>query len=89
MKTYKLEVFGKVQGVYFRQSTQQYCTQNGIVGQVCNKPDGSVEIIAKGPIESLEKLVEWAKVGPPRAVVNKTIVEEIPDQAFTRFSIVR
>ena len=89
MKTIRIEVFGKVQGVYFRQATKAFCNQTGIKGQVRNRKDGSVEIIAQGSDSAIEQLSDWAKVGPSKAAVEKIIVEEIQGQEFTDFSIVR
>lgn len=88
-KTIRILVFGKVQGVYFRQSTLNFCNQNGLVGQVKNQKDGSVEIVASGTDEKIQQLLAWSKVGPSRAIVDKLEYEEIPLQNFSRFTIVR
>lgn len=47
-------VHGDVQGVGFRYTTQKVAYELGITGTVCNLPDGSVEIYAKGPQDMLE-----------------------------------
>lgn len=65
-----LIVTGKVQGVFFRQSTLQEAQRLGLCGWVCNLPDGSVEIEAEGDEASLRDLVAWAQHGPPMARVD-------------------
>jgi acylphosphatase len=65
-----LLVTGKVQGVFFRQSTLQQAQRLSLSGWVRNLPDGSVELEAEGESLALEALVRWAKVGPPGARVD-------------------
>ena len=88
MKTISIIVTGKVQGVFFRQSTKNIADQLGIKGEVKNLGDGNVQVIATGEKEQLEKFVQWCKKGPPRAVVSGVEVQEISLQVFYRFMIV-
>ncbi|MBL8165936.1 MAG: acylphosphatase [Anaerolineae bacterium] len=62
-------VRGRVQGVSFRQSTYDVARRLGLVGEVHNLYDGSVEVTAEGEREALEKLLEWLHQGPPAARV--------------------
>ena len=62
-------VSGRVQGVWFRASTQMQARQLGLVGQVWNRSDGRVEIIAEGAEETLRQFLEWCGVGPRGARV--------------------
>jgi acylphosphatase len=62
---------GKVQGVYFRQNTQCVCTRYGVTGWICNLADGSIEIVLEGDRDSVDNVIEWCKVGPPNARVEK------------------
>ena len=62
-------VRGRVQGVFFRDSTRRKANELGLVGTVRNLPDGAVEIVAEGSSGSLEALVQWCRVGPPAAEV--------------------
>jgi acylphosphatase len=65
-----LFVRGKVQGVFFRRSMKEVATQYGVVGWVRNRSDGrTVEAVLEGPRDAVEKVIEWAKVGPPGARV--------------------
>lgn len=67
----QVRVEGRVQGVYFRASTQAEARRLGLDGWVRNLPDGSVEAVAEGPREALDALVAWARRGPPGARVDR------------------
>ena len=71
MKHFNIIISGKVQGVFYRQSTLEIANQLGIKGFVRNEPNGNVYIEAEGTEESLKKIIEWCKKGPPRAVVSE------------------
>ncbi len=64
-----LVVRGRVQGVFYRATTQEKAIELGLAGWVRNRADGAVEVVAEGDREGLEKLVEWCRVGPERAQV--------------------
>ena len=78
-----------MQGVFFRQSTQEKANQLGIKGTVKNCEDDSVEIIATGTKEQLDKLVAWCREGPPKATVINVTTQELSLQQFYNFSIIR
>jgi len=78
-----------VQGVFFRQSTQEKANQLGIKGTVKNCDDDTVEIIATGSKEQLDKLVAWCREGPPKANVINVSTQELSLQQFYNFSIIR
>jgi len=88
-QTIRLIVEGKVQGVFYRQSTREKATAFGVSGTVKNLPDGNVEIIATGRAEQLHQLTQWCHQGPPRAVVTKVISTPLPLQSFKNFIIIR
>ncbi len=89
MKTVRLIIKGKVQGVFFRASAKEVADELGIKGTVCNLPDESVEIIATGNETQLYQFMEWTKKGPPSAEVENVLTEELPTKEFHDFSIVR
>ena len=60
------KVTGKVQGVFYRRGAQQKALELGLTGRVFNVGDGSVEVVACGDVENLERLEEWLWEGPPR-----------------------
>lgn len=76
-------VKGRVQGVYFRAYTQKQAVKLNVNGFVRNLDDGSVEIVATGQTEDLEKLVAWCHKGPVLAKVNEVIVN--PQQTHEHF----
>jgi acylphosphatase len=87
VKHFKLSVSGKVQGVFFRASTKEAAERLGINGFVRNEPDGSVYIEAEGEEEKLNQFVEWCRVGPPRARVEKLEMIEGEALGFTSFQV--
>lgn len=84
----RLQVSGRVQGVYFRMFTQKKAKQLDIKGFVRNLPDGRVEIIAEADHVSIEKLIQWCQKGPITARVDQVDMIELEmDEAFTAFEI--
>jgi acylphosphatase len=67
----RLIIEGHVQGVWFRESTRRQASALGVTGWVRNRPDRSVEVVAEGPAEKVEKLVAWCHKGPPAAEVRR------------------
>ena len=74
MKNLELKIYGRVQGVFFRQSTQLKARELGLAGWVTNNEDGTVSLEAEGQESSLKNFFEWCKKGPVSAKVEK--VEE-------------
>ena len=70
-------VAGIVQGVYFRESTRRAALGMGVSGWVRNLPDDRVEAVFEGEPEAVERMVAWARIGPPRAVVES--LERVPE----------
>lgn len=87
--TYSIVITGKVQGVFFRQSTREKARSLNIKGTVNNQPDGSVKIIANGAKEQMDELINWCRQGPPKARVDTVTATEIDEQGFTDFIIIR
>lgn len=83
-----LKIHGRVQGVFFRAETARQAGSLGLVGWVRNAPDGTVEVVAEGEKEALDKLREWCQKGPSFSQVEKVEVEWKPYQSeFTSFEI--
>ena len=89
LQTIRLVISGKVQGVFYRQSTKEKATELGITGTVKNLRDGSVEVTATGTVKQLEQFTQWCNQGPPRAVVTDIVSTPLPLQPFTNFIIIR
>jgi acylphosphatase len=69
----KFRVEGRVQGVWFRESTRQQAVKLGITGHAINLADGSVEVLACGEPGALDALAEWLLLGPPMARVQSVV----------------
>ncbi|MEO5681559.1 MAG: acylphosphatase [Chitinophagaceae bacterium] len=89
LQTISILVKGKVQGVYYRQSTREKALLLGIAGTVCNLPDHSVQIMATGEKEQLDKLRDWCRQGPSRAVVTSVEWQEEALEFFVNFKVLR
>jgi acylphosphatase len=67
----KAIVHGRVQGVYFRESTRRRAGGLGLTGYVRNMSDRTaVEVVAEGEREKLDALLTFLKQGPPAARVD-------------------
>lgn len=71
----RLVIHGRVQGVWYRQSCANEAHRLGVAGWVRNLPDGSVEAFVEGERSALEALVMWCHRGPPRAFVERVVVD--------------
>ncbi len=81
-------ITGKVQGVYYRASTQKKSNELGIVGWVRNLADGRVEVLAMGSTSGLNSLLDWCQFGPRMAnVANLEACWAKDGPAFTAFEI--
>jgi acylphosphatase len=89
LQTISIIVTGKVQGVYYRQSTRQKAAETGITGTVSNLQDGSVYIIATGTKDQLDKLCQWCRQGPAKAAVTGIETKDEPLREFKDFRIIR
>lgn len=65
----KYGITGIVQGVYYRQGTQEQAMRLGLVGWVENQSNSDVIAWVKGPLSSMTQLENWLTIGPPKAVV--------------------
>ena len=66
-------VYGRVQGVYFRDFVTKRARELDLTGYVRNTPQRTVEVHAEGERQQLEKLIDHLKVGPPSAGVEKVV----------------
>lgn len=68
-------IHGRVQGVFYRQSTMEAARRLGLTGWVRNLADGSVEAVVEGPAETVRDLFAWCRQGPPAADVTSVDVD--------------
>ena len=87
MKHWNIRIFGKVQGVFVRETAKREAEILGIKGFVRNEPDGSVYIEAEGEELDLKQFVGWCRRGTPYSAVERVSSEVGPPQNFTHFSI--
>jgi len=81
-------VTGLVQGVNFRWFTQRRAAELGLVGFVRNRSDGSVEFVAEGPRDALDRLLDAVHAGPASAVVENVEAKwDMSTGEFRRFEI--
>jgi acylphosphatase len=82
----QIRVIGRVQGVGFRDALRAEAVRLGVAGWVRNRADGSVEALLQGSHDSVKRLMDWTRRGPPMARVDR--LEDIPvasaPQAQTR-----
>ena len=93
MTKIRLQIHGKVQGVFYRQSALEVAKILGLSGWIKNNPDGTVEAEAVGSPEATDKFKEWCQKGPARAVIDRveTIAQEemaVPQGETRGFRIV-
>jgi acylphosphatase len=87
MPAVHLIIKGKVQGVFYRQSARKEAVRLGISGWVKNNEDGTVEAIATGSEEQVQRFIQWCRQGPTLAHVTDVTVSEAPDESFTGFEV--
>jgi acylphosphatase len=83
----RVVVHGRVQGVFFRDSTRRLALERGVSGWVRNTWEGTVEAVFEGPPEGVGRLVEFARRGPPGAVVERVEVFEEDEEGLTGFAV--
>jgi acylphosphatase len=85
--SYIAHVSGKVQGVYFRVSSQQKAIDYGLSGYAKNLADGDVEVFLSGKQENVDKMLAWLKHGPEQAEVTGMQQKKVDWQEHSFFSI--
>jgi acylphosphatase len=80
-------VHGRVQGVFFRDTTRRMARSRGLGGWVRNTPDGTVEAVFEGEGDAVESMVQWSRDGPRGAVVEWVEVTEEEPEGLAEFRI--
>jgi acylphosphatase len=81
-------VRGRVQGVGFRWFVSRVASRLELDGWVANDSDGSVRVVAEGPVQALDELIEALERGPAGAAVAEVSVSRTaPTGSFSGFSI--
>ncbi len=79
-------VSGKVQGVWFRESTRREAAKLNLVGHAINLRDGRVEVVAVGLEPDIEALAQWLQRGPRLARVDRVSVEIVEETGLSGFT---
>lgn len=82
-------ISGRVQGVYYRESTRQEALRLGVTGWVRNLADGRVECHLEGSAEALARLELWLWQGPAAAQVKDVEMKDVASEDFTDFQVRR
>ena len=82
-----VQVFGQVQGVWFRDSARHEAGSRGVSGWVRNRSDGSVQAFLEGEPEAVEAVISWCRQGPPRAQVERVDVDDAEPQGLSGFDV--
>jgi acylphosphatase len=84
----RLLIAGRVQGVFFRDSTHQQARSTGVAGHVRNLDDGRVEVVLEGEPQAVEQMVDFCRKGPDRAEVREVSVSEEEPEGVSSFEVV-
>jgi acylphosphatase len=83
----RFQVYGRVQGVGFRAFARREAQSLGLRGWVRNRPDGSVEGVAAGPVMDLSRLLDRLRRGPTYGDVAELTFAWIAADDWADFSI--
>ncbi|MCB9677635.1 MAG: acylphosphatase [Alphaproteobacteria bacterium] len=87
MKAVHVYVTGRVQGVWYRASTQREAQHKGLAGWVRNRRDGRVEAWFEGDAAAVDALVRWCHEGPELARVFDVEVAAVEPEGFRDFEV--
>ena len=83
----RVRVYGRVQGVFFRQWTVKKATTLGVAGWVHNARDGSVEAHLAGEEAAVAQLIDHMREGPPHARIDDVTIEVVEPEPVDGFSV--
>jgi acylphosphatase len=83
----RVVVHGRVQGVFFRDSTEREASRRGVAGWVRNRDDGAVEAVFEGSADDVCALLEFCEGGPSSADVERTETSEEEPEGLSGFEV--
>jgi acylphosphatase len=83
----RIRIYGRVQGVFFRNWAADKARSLAVRGWVRNRRDGSVELVAHGEADAVEALVAACRTGPPAAQVERIEVETEEGEGPSGFQV--
>jgi acylphosphatase len=78
---------GRVQGVFFRDSTRREAERRGVAGSARNTPDGAVEVVLEGEPDAVEAMLSFLRAGPGHASVTSLDVADEEPAGLSGFSV--
>jgi acylphosphatase len=83
----RVVISGRVQGVFFRDSTRERARAHGLAGWVSNRSDGAVEVVLEGPQEAVDRVLRFLGTGPPQANVEGVEVTAEEPEGLSDFRV--
>jgi acylphosphatase len=83
----RVVVHGRVQGVWFRDTTRHEARARDVSGWVRNRSDGTVEAWLEGAPDAVASMVRWCHDGPPRADVERVEVTDEEPRGAEGFDV--
>jgi acylphosphatase len=83
----RLVVHGKVQGVFYRDSTRDAARNEGVAGWAANRSDGTVEVVLEGPPAAVQSVVDYCHRGPSSARVDDVESYDETPEGLSAFEI--
>jgi acylphosphatase len=83
----RVTAHGRVQGVFFRDSTRKEAERRGVAGWARNRDDGAVEAVFEGAPDDVQALVEFVRSGPGSAEVERVDVGEEEPEGLRGFDV--
>jgi acylphosphatase len=80
-------VHGRVQGVFFRDSTREEAKRRGVAGWVTNRDDGAVEAVFEGEPDAVRRMVSFCSEGPRSADVDQVEESEEEPEGLSGFDV--
>jgi acylphosphatase len=80
-------IHGRVQGVFFRDTTRRRAASHGVAGWVRNRRDGTVEAAFEGDPDNVESMVAFCGEGPRGAAVERVEVSEEEPEGLSGFEV--
>ena len=83
----RVTAHGKVQGVFFRDSTREEAERRGVSGWVRNNPDGSVSAVFEGEPDMVDAMIWFVRDGPGSSDVARIEVDEQEPESLRGFKV--
>lgn len=83
----RVVVSGRVQNVWYRDSCRTEAQARGVAGWVRNRADGTVEAVFEGEPDAVQQMVDWCRIGPPRARVTAVDATTEPVEGESGFVV--